>query len=351
MESRRTAVGTTIATFIVIIIIAASVVAIAVLSSSPSGSSRLSQSASTSASCAQPPYLAKLASLVEANPRFALQSHGFSYILAYGDNESGTTGEVEGKPYSSPPETTLSFYSYGSAPSQPCPQVQGLTGVVGALWVGVPINPNLAYNFSGMTVYFTPGVFVNETSTQTGTNSTEPASGSCLNPPPGFSIQQFAEATANSSEPGELALSIQPGTAAMVCVRYSGTQYSRDLGVTTLQPSVYVETCTQLAGGGGSCQGTQSKTINVTSSPQSIRISNETDVIVAYTINAPAGSSGFYMFGIPDNCPSVPLAVGYQPSQLAASDFPGIGPIPCPAPIVQVDIVGISGASSIYIGY
>lgn len=301
-----------------------------------------SQGANNNNSCGQPAYLVRLASQVEANPKFASQSHGLSYTLAYGDNESGTTGEVGGRPYSTPPETTLSFYSYGTSPNQPCPTIQGLTGVVGALWVGVPINPDRSYNFFGMTVYFTPGVFINGTSAQTE---------SCLNLPNGFSIPQFGRSVTGSSEAGELALALQSGSTATVCVRYSGTQYSRDLGTTTLQPSVYVETCSQLAGGGTSCQGTPTNLIAVSSSPQSIQISNKTNTIVAYSISASENSKGFYMLGIPDNCPPILLAVGYQPNQLTASDFPGIGPIPCPAPFVQVEIVGISGASTTYVAY
>jgi hypothetical protein len=296
----------------------------------------------STAACNQPAYLARLASQVESNPKFTSQSHGLEYILASGDNQSATTGEVDGKPYSAPPETTLSFYSHGTSPNQPCLETQGPTSVVGALWVGVPINPDLSYNFSGMTVYFTPGVFVNGTSLETG---------SCLINPSGFSIPQFGRSTANSSEPGELALALQSGSTATICVRYSGTQYTQDLGLTTLQPSIFVETCSQLAGGGTSCQGTPTNQVTVASSPQSIVISNETDVLVQYTLSAASGSKGFYMLGIPDNCPSIPLAVGYQPGQLTTSNFPGIGPIPCPAPVVQVDILAVSGASAIYLGY
>ena len=298
--------------------------------------------ASNTAACNQPAYLVRLASQVESNPKFTSQSNGLEYTLAYGDNQSATTGEVGGKPYSAPPETTLSFYSYGTSPNQPCPATQGLTGVVGALWVGVPIDPDLSYNFSGMTVYFTPGVFVNGTSSEVG---------SCLINPSGFSIPQFGRSTANSSEPGELALALQSGSTATICVRYSGTPYTRDLGLTTLQPSVFVETCSQLVGGGMSCQGTPTNHVTVTSSPPSIVISSGTDVLVQYTVSTTSGSKGFYMLGTPDNCPSIPLAVGYLPGQLTASNFPGMGPIPCPAPVVQVDILAVSGASTVYVGY
>jgi hypothetical protein len=97
-----------------------------------------SQTSSTETPCNFPPYLATLASQVQANQRFTSQLHGLSYILAYGDNESGTTGEVNGKPYSTPPDTALTLYSYGAKPVHACPANFPSPPIVGVLWVHVP---------------------------------------------------------------------------------------------------------------------------------------------------------------------------------------------------------------------
>jgi len=119
----------------------------------------------SSSACSFPLYLSTLAAQVQTNQRFTSQQHGLSYVLAYGDNESGTTGQVNGRPYSTPPETALTFYSYGAEPFNACPNNFPSSPIVGVLWVHVPLSPNGSYNLSNMSVYFTPGLFTNSTST------------------------------------------------------------------------------------------------------------------------------------------------------------------------------------------
>jgi hypothetical protein len=118
---------------------------------------------SSSVSCNQPAYLLRLASEVEQTQSFAQQSHGLSYELASGDNESAETGTAGGKPVYYPPETTLALYSYGTTPTAVCPSILGIKGVVGALWIRVPINSDGSYNLGNMSIYFTAGVFPNST--------------------------------------------------------------------------------------------------------------------------------------------------------------------------------------------
>ena len=119
--------------------------------------------AALSSDCGQPPYLFKLASMVEQTQVFAQQAHGLSYVIASGNNDSATTGVSNGEPYYSPPETNLALYSYGSTPAPGCPSELGYKGVVGALWIRVPIERGGSYNLTGMSIYFTPGVFANGT--------------------------------------------------------------------------------------------------------------------------------------------------------------------------------------------
>lgn len=128
----------------------------------------------------QPAYLVRLASQVEQTQSFAQQSHGLSYVLASGNNDTGETVKIDdGPPVVYPSETNLAFYSYGnnsttSSPSssasssslgsEVCPSILGTKGVVGALWIRVPINSDGSYNLANMSIYFTPGVFSNSTS-------------------------------------------------------------------------------------------------------------------------------------------------------------------------------------------
>lgn len=118
-----------------------------------------------SGTCDFPSSLSTLAAQVQANQRFTSQQHGLSYVLAYGDNESGTTGQVNGKPHSTSPDTALTFYSYGDKPVSACPDNFPSSPIVGVLWVHVPLSPNGSYNLDDMTVYFTPGLFTNSTAT------------------------------------------------------------------------------------------------------------------------------------------------------------------------------------------
>ncbi len=128
-------------------------------------------SVTSSTSCNQPPYLVKLASQVEQTQNFTQQSRGLSYVLAYGDNQSAETGTVNGKPTYSLPETSLAFYSYGTTSTAVCSYNVGTEGVVGALWVQVPINADGSYDLANMSIYFTPGVFSNSTSITQSTSS------------------------------------------------------------------------------------------------------------------------------------------------------------------------------------
>lgn len=159
------------------IVIAALIVgtSVVVLSSgSPNGHTSTSGVSSTT-SCNQPLYLVRLASQVEQTQSFAQQSHGLSYTLAYGDNESAATGTANGKPIYYPPETSLAFYSYGSASTTAaCPSDLGTAGVVGALWIQVPIDTDGSYNLPNMSVYFTPGVFTNSTATNSNSSTKQP---------------------------------------------------------------------------------------------------------------------------------------------------------------------------------
>ena len=174
MEPRRRAVGTKI-TVVIIIVAAIVVAAVAGVSlgmlDRPAPAQR-TDSVSSNTSCDQPAYLIRLASQVERTQNFTQQSHGLSYVLAGGGNESATTGTVGGKPFYAPPQTNLALYSYGTTSTAVCPSNLGTKGVVGALWIHVPINDDGSYNLANMSIYFTAGVFTNSTGIIQTTNTT-----------------------------------------------------------------------------------------------------------------------------------------------------------------------------------
>jgi hypothetical protein len=99
---------------------------------------------------------------VEADRNFTVSSHGFEYVFE-GYSENGpTNGTVDGRPYYAPPTTSLTFYSFGSA-NPVCSGGIPANSVVGALWIKVPKNSDGSYDLSNISVYYTPGLFLNQT--------------------------------------------------------------------------------------------------------------------------------------------------------------------------------------------
>ena len=168
MMRQRSAMGSTAAVAIFVAVVIVGVASVASLST-------LDQS--QTASCSQPAYLVRLASQVEQTQSFVQASRGLSYVLAFGNNETGS-GTANGIPVVYPPLTLLTFYSYGGAPTQGCSSSLETSGVVGALWVQVPVE-NGAYNLTQMSVYFTPGVLTNDTALTTIDSGTTSLVGYC----------------------------------------------------------------------------------------------------------------------------------------------------------------------------
>ena len=173
------------ATVVIAAVIILATVAVISFSGASGRPARQSESAGPNLSCNQPAYLTSLVSLVEGTQSFVQQSHGLSYVLAYGDNESAETGyaTVSGvrEQLSYPPRTSLALYSYGTGTTTGCPSTLGTKGVVGALWIQVPLGSDGAYNLTGMSIYFTPGVFSNSTETSSLATSTSSAtSATCV---------------------------------------------------------------------------------------------------------------------------------------------------------------------------
>jgi hypothetical protein len=99
-------------------------------------------------SCDTRPWVMSLASQVEQNPKFisaaAVSSH---WLLVYAGNETET---IRNATYSANfTDTALNFYSYPNASAVGCNK----DSVVYVLFAKVPIMPDGAYNFTGMTAY------------------------------------------------------------------------------------------------------------------------------------------------------------------------------------------------------
>jgi hypothetical protein len=89
-------------------------------------------------------------------------------------------------------------------------------------------------------------------------------------------------------------------------------------------------------------------------SPKNISLSVGQSGIIEYEVAAGRNSTGFVGLGLwPPvmNCRSIPLAVGYPPSQVGPSYFPNYeaGPQSCPVGGIASKIIGYTGASVAYL--
>ncbi len=156
-------------------------------------------------------------------------------------------------------------------------------------------------------------------------------------------------------------LVMQPGSTAYICVTYqsawqgNSTQYhSQYFQNDTYQFALSVsrEDCVS-SDGGTSCTGIISHSFATSASPSSITPSPTTNYVsVVYTITALANSTGFYDRSAPyDYCTGMPMAVGYSPSQINASDFAPILIPPCPLLPFGPIAVTVGGMNVIYLAF
>jgi len=116
--------------------------------------------------CGFPQYILNLASRVESDLRFTAikHQHDQAFAFEYYSETGPTTGTADGKPYYAPPKVEMAFYSYGSQAQTFCPgDPRGAEGVVGAIWVTIPMSPAGSFDLANMSLYYTRGVFRNST--------------------------------------------------------------------------------------------------------------------------------------------------------------------------------------------
>lgn len=193
---------------------------------------------------------------------------------------------------------------------------------------------------------------VTSLSSQPFARSSQPTSSQCVQGYAG-GLPLFGR-LAGSASPGELVLLQHSNSVAILCVEYvgnstqSGNPSPQYVGSISLQPTIGVEKCSTSANG-TSCYLIEDPNIKVSANPANVTLGGKTNV--EYTIDATATSRGLYFLAIPFNCPAIPIAIGYDSSELNSSDFPSMGPIPCPIPAVQANIIGSSNLGYTYLAY
>ena len=129
------------------------------------------------------------------------------------------------------------------------------------------------------------------------------------------------------------ALLMSPNSSMALCVNYGSGAYSGP---------VHGSAFTWQSGG----QQQPAQSLNISASPPSISIGKGQSVVVEYTVAAGQSSTGFYGLSLSDMCIPVPLSVGYEPSQVNSTEFPGLfGVYNCPNYNLGAQIVGYTGAS------
>lgn len=138
------------------------------------------------------------------------------------------------------------------------------------------------------------------------------------------------------------------GSTMELCVEYTNgfpnPPYSFSLTITALQWTSCFPTCESPA----------AKNFSTSASTATILLSQGQSWVVEYTISAGENSTGYvglYQGYYLRGCIRIPVAVGYLPSQVNASDFPGYGsgdPF-CPPSQFEVQIIGYTGGSVAYL--
>ncbi|MDE1764727.1 MAG: hypothetical protein KGI27_00490 [Thaumarchaeota archaeon] len=160
----------------------------------------------------------------------------------------------------------------------------------------------------------------------------------------------------NSSSPKQGMLLMKPNSVAMICVKYlrpSGWHSSIDINNTKLDHPFPVKVENIHVSGNSVSFGNLFVNNVMVSKAQPNTISfgpndTTTSTVILYTVSARPDSRGYYHLGLPYVCRDIPLAVGYDTSQLDASAFQDLDTM-CFNFGVETSLVGISGANMTYV--
>ncbi|MDG6907205.1 MAG: hypothetical protein JRN20_15635 [Nitrososphaerota archaeon] len=161
-------------------------------------------------------------------------------------------------------------------------------------------------------------------------------------PPPANSQTYFKNGTVANN--GWLRVLITPeNSTGQICVQYSsgnlGNSYSGKVytNIEKASPNGSLFTSTPLA--------------SISANPSRISLYPGSNQTVVYTINSSTGSKGFYGISMLQFCPDIPIAIGYQKSELNLSDFSwAYGEFySCPALFLSAQIVGLTNMQVAYL--
>ncbi len=159
----------------------------------------------------------------------------------------------------------------------------------------------------------------------------------------------------NSSTPKQGMLLMPPNSVSMVCIKYvrpSGWHSSIDINSTKLDHPLPVEVeDVHVSGSLLSFGGLFVNNVMISKAqPNVISFGSQgnASTVILYTVSAKSDSRGYYHLALPYVCEDIPLAVGYDTSQLDASAFQDLNKM-CFNFGVETSIVGISGANMTYV--
>ena len=133
---------------------------------------------------------------------------------------------------------------------------------------------------------------------------------------------------------------MKPGSQATVCVAYHNP-YNQ-----TIPSNVWAEV---LSWGPNVTALDISSQVKIDVSQSSLALSQGQKATVFYELDAPLNATGFYGLYLFQQCGLIPVAVGYQGSQVNLNDFPGLfGVSSCQAIFLDSQITGFTGGTLAY---
>ena len=132
---------------------------------------------------------------------------------------------------------------------------------------------------------------------------------------------------------------MKPGSQATVCVAYHNP-YNQ-----TLPASIFAVV---LSWGPNVTERLPSQ-VKVNASQTDLALSLGRIATVFFQLNVPLNATGFYGLYLFQQCDLIPIAVGYQASQVNLNDFPGLfGESTCQAIFLDSQITGFNGGTLAY---
>jgi len=170
------------------------------------------------------------------------------------------------------------------------------------------------------------GLYLTSANTTVTTTTSEP---SITSPPPPCT-QPYLQPTYASNGTqitgvGIYAFVMSPGSTIGLCVLYVGTSPDANYSIPATFHTAYAWSYSNGSAAPPAQLASQIPHLDVTAYPATISIPpGRSTTIIEYIVVAPQDSRGFYGLDVTSDCGPIPIAVGYEPSQVNSSDFPGL---------------------------